>query len=363
MAGSGQKLKVAVLMGGISSERDVSLSTGKQILDSLDRTKYEVIGIDAGAIPGRRQTSQPQVEQEVKAVTDAKKSVLSSGQLLPLDYLISSEGRPDVAVIALHGRYGEDGTVQGMLELLGIPYTGSGVLASALAMDKAMAKKVMASDNIPVPRSVNFVCDDSEWDRAWVYECVEEIGYPVIVKPSRQGSTIGMTKLDKPDGLDRAIELAARYDNRILVEQFINGVELTVGVLGNNNPFALPVIEIVPAKGFYDFEAKYTPGATEEIVPARIPAEAAAQAQELAVRAHLSLGCSGMSRVDLIYVPRDDAGMRNSQSVESFYVLEINTIPGMTPTSLLPRAAQAAGISFSRLLDLLIEFALGDGTR
>ncbi len=363
MVGRNTKLKVAVLMGGVSSERDVSLSSGKQILDALDRSKYDVFGVDVGTTSNRSAVSLPGAEQEVEAVVAARESVLNTHKLLPLDCLLDSRFRPDVAVIALHGRYGEDGTIQGLLELFDIPYTGSGVLASALAMDKVMAKKVMAADGIPVPRSVDFTCHDSGWDRGWVACRAARLGYPVIVKPSRQGSTIGMTKVVDPGVLEEAIEKARKYDNRILVEEFLEGIELTVSVLGNDAPIALPVIEIVPAKGFYDYEAKYTPGATEEIVPARIPPEITSEAQRLAIAAHTSLGCSGMSRTDIVYVHGCRENVSESHHHHELYVLEVNTIPGMTPTSLLPRAAEAAGISFSRLLDMLIEFALEGGRR
>jgi len=223
------------------------------------------------------------------------------------------------------------------------------VLASALAMDKSMAKKVMAADGIPVPPSVDFECRGGDCSEA-VAAAVERMGYPVIVKPSRQGSTIGMTKVDGPAGLNHAVKGAASYDSRIVVEKFVVGTELTVGVLGNEELFALPVVEIVPAKGFYDYEAKYTPGATEEIVPARISSEETTKAREIALAAHESLGCRGMSRVDMIL------------NADGICVLEVNTIPGMTPTSLLPRAAEAAGISFGELLDRLIEYALEEGS-
>ncbi|MGC8863154.1 MAG: hypothetical protein ACP5R5_10330 [Armatimonadota bacterium] len=213
MAGRRGKLRVAVLMGGVSSERDVSLSTGRQILESLDRARYDVIGVDTALLPGGNRPVLEGSEQEVQAVAEARDSLLGSSELLPLERIIFADptSKPDVVVIALHGKYGEDGTVQGMLDLLGIPYTGSGVLASALAMDKSMAKKVMAADGIPVPESVDFVCRDSEWDRESVASRVAALGYPVIVKPSRQGSTIGMTKVDIPAGLNRSIERAARY--------------------------------------------------------------------------------------------------------------------------------------------------------
>lgn len=351
MVTGGRKLRVAVLMGGLSAERNVSLSTGRQILEALDRDRYDVIGVDAALIAGTALKALKGSNQEVQAVAEAGKAVQQGHKLVSVQHIADSDSRrrPDVAIIALHGKYGEDGTMQGLLELLGIPYTGSGVLASALAMDKSMAKKVLAADGIPVPPSVDFVCAGSEWDKAAVSAQVNKMGYPVIVKPSRQGSTIGMTKVNAAAELNDAIKQAAAHDARILVEKFIEGTELTVGVLGNDQPIALPVIEIVPGTGFYDYEAKYTPGATEEIVPARISEEATRQAQGYALAAHRSLGCSGVSRVDMIL---GSAGLQ---------VLEVNTIPGMTPTSLLPTAAAAAGIPFPKLLDMLIEFAMEEG--
>jgi D-alanine-D-alanine ligase len=212
-----------------------------------------------------------------------------------------------------------------------------------------MAKKVLAADGVMVPRSVDFVCKNGVWPVDDVREEVFRLGYPVIVKPSRQGSTIGMTKVISPEELNDAIRQAAAYDERIIIEQFVVGTELTVGVLGTDEPFALPVVEIIPKKGFYDYEAKYNPGATEEIVPAHISDDDTNRAQQIALAAHVSLGCRGVSRVDIISTP------------DGMYVLEVNTIPGMTPTSLLPRAAAAAGISFEKLLDMLIRFALEEG--
>jgi D-alanine-D-alanine ligase len=348
MGSLNRKLKVAVLMGGISSERDISLSTGKQILEALDRDKYEPFGVDAALMLGSGRTRQKSAGTRIEAVAQASEALTGSDSLASVARIAIPETsmRPDVAVIALHGKYGEDGTIQGMLELLGIPYTGSGVLASALAMDKSMAKRVLAAEGIPVPRSVDFTCSNGAWDNVSITQAVAGVGYPVIVKPSRQGSTIGMTKVNAPDELNNAINEAVAYDTRILVESFIEGTELTVSVLGNDEPFALPVIEIVPKKGSYDYEAKYTPGATDEIVPARISERDERLARDTALAAHKALSCRGMSRVDLI------------SGSTRMYVLEVNTIPGMTPTSLLPRAAEAAGISFGRLLDMLIEYAL-----
>lgn len=347
MVTSGGKLKVAVLMGGLSAERDISLSTGRQILERLDKSTYEAFAVDAALMPGSNLVHERGAGVEIWAVSEARQALDEMGGLASVTDMV--EKRPDVVVIALHGKYGEDGTVQGMLELLGIPYTGSGVLASSLAMDKSMAKKVLAADGIPVPHSVDFSLS-GEWDREAIAADVAALGYPVIVKPSRQGSTIGMTKVECPRELNNAIKEAAAYDSRIVIEKFITGMELTVGVLGNDAPYALPVVEIVPVTGFYDYEAKYTPGATEEIVPARISDELTNRAQDIAVKAHKALGCCGMCRVDMML------------SGDGFSVLEVNTIPGMTPTSLLPRAAEAAGISFGELLDRLIGYALEEGS-
>lgn len=346
------KIRVAVMMGGFSSERGVSLSTGKQILESLDRDKYEPIGVDAAMLPGSTRRCLDGASEEVRAIVEAGSALASTNKLVSVHEIASNGSglRPDVVFIALHGKFGEDGTVQGMLDLLGIPYTGSGVLASALAMDKSMCKKVLAADGIPVPPSVDFACKGGRWDEDAVTSAVANIGYPVIVKPSRQGSSIGLTKVNAPEELNHAIKEAAGYDGLIIVEKFVAGIELTVGVIGNDEPFALPVIEIVPKNGLYDYESKYADGGSEHIMPARISDEATARAQELALAAHKSLGCRGVSRTDII---ADNDGM---------YVLEVNTIPGMTPTSLLPQAAAAVGISFGKLLDMLVGFALEEGT-
>ncbi len=301
------KRKVAVLMGGTSAEREVSLSTGRQILGALDAEKYAVTPLDTSDIS----------------------ALLNS---LATD-------RPDVAVIALHGKGGEDGTVQGLLELLGIRYTGSGVLASALAMDKAMSKRVLMGAGVQMPGDRTLRRGD--------HSPGGDLLVPLIVKPNAQGSTIGMTIVRHTDELTGAIATAFEYDDTVLVEQFITGTEITVPILGNAELEVLPIVEIVPSGGFYDYEAKYTPGATDEIVPARVSDSIAAEARRIACLCHRTLGCRGMSRTDMIVTAEGE-----------IYTLEVNTIPGMTPTSLLPRSAQAAGYSFGQLLDRLINLAL-----
>jgi D-alanine-D-alanine ligase len=333
MTQSNSRINVAVLMGGRSEEREVSLSTGKMILNALDPSRYNAFGVDT-ALLGNSDV-QTLDENRLSSSLAPLIAIFSPGEVYP---------KPDVVFIALHGKYGEDGTVQGLLELLGIPYVGSGVLASALAMDKVMTRKILDYHGIPLPKGFEIelgVDIDTLTERI-----ISDLGFPVVVKPSRQGSTIGLSIVKSPNDLPNAVELAFSYDDQALVEEFIDGTEITVPVIGYKKLEALPVVEIVPKSGFYDYHAKYTPGATEEIVPARIPQAQYAYAQELGILCHDILGCRDMSRTDMIV--RGD----------SVYVLEVNTIPGMTPTSLLPRSAQSAGIDFPELLDRLISYAL-----
>jgi D-alanine-D-alanine ligase len=347
-----KRLKVAVLMGGRSTEREVSLVTGKMVLQALDPAKYEAMPVEA-ALLGRLPGSVPPAMGE---------GLLPGGVFTPellaagTQALMAPEGdaaRPDVVFIALHGRHGEDGTVQGFLELLNLPYTGSGVLASALAMSKVMSKKLFQVEAIPTPPGTTLAGVEARaaFMKAW-RAGKAAVSVPCVVKPNEQGSTIGISIVRRLEEMAAALELAFKYDDTVLIEQFVEGIEITAALLGNEDPEVLPLVEIVPTGGFYDYERKYTPGATDEIVPARIPEAQAAQARELAARCHRAFGCRGMSRVDMIVSP------------DGVWVLEINSIPGMTPTSLLPRAAAAAGISFPHVVDRLIELALkspGDG--
>ena len=336
------KIKVAVLMGGSSAERPISLWTGKQILDALDVEKYTVFGLDtAGSV------DTPKSDDVGPAMTwdvgGEKRPVASLSQLGMVDI----ETRPDVVIIALHGPGGEDGTVQGLLETLRLPYTGSGVLASALAMDKAMTKHVLRSGGVRMPADVTL--SEAEWTlRGAEFTCrIEQMGLPVVVKPNTQGSTIGMTIVRKISEFRAAVDKAFKLDQVVIVEQFVEGVEITVPILGNAELEILPIVEIVPKSGFYDYEAKYTVGATEEICPARIAPESTVEAQRLSELSHKLLRCRGMSRTDMIV---DKEGRP--------WVLEVNTIPGMTPLSLLPFSAKTAGYTFSALLDRLIDLAL-----
>ncbi len=308
-------MKVAVLMGGISMEREISLRSGRAVAKALRNLGHEVKEVDMGE--------------------DA------------LLQIYGLKGWADAAFICLHGRWGEDGTVQGALELLGLPYTGSGVLASSLAMSKSASKEALASKGIPVPRGITLhrtILDMELGAEPW--EEVElRLGYPCIIKPDREGSTLGTTVASNRDELLKGLEEAAEYDEIIVVEEFIRGRELTVGILGVR-PRPLPVLEVVPSHAIYDYQCKYTPGRTRYLVPAPLPEDVATSLQEMALSAHRALGCEGVSRVDFMM---DEAG--------KVYCLEVNTIPGMTELSLVPKAAEAAGLSFEDVVSEILASA------
>ena len=306
-----KKLTVALLSGGISSEREVSLNSGKQVFAALDKEKYTVLRYD------------PKTD---------------------LQRLVADAPKIDAALIILHGPFGEDGTVQGLLDLLDIPYQGSGVLGSAVAMNKLMSKQLYQQVGLPVPPYLALKRSDTA-DPAGI---AARLGLPVVIKPVQGGSSVGMSIVRSEKDLPGAIQKAFAYDTAVLVEAYIDGIEITGGVLGNSAPEALPLIEIIPDKDheFFDYEAKYTAGVTQEICPARIDEDLTEKARTYAVTAHEVLGCRGYSRTDLMLKGRD------------LFVLETNTIPGMTATSLFPQAAAAAGLPFGQLLDRLIELSL-----
>jgi D-alanine-D-alanine ligase len=325
------RLRVMVLSGGVSAEREVSLRSGAKVLGALDSSRYDAVQVDLAAIAEARAADLARILFS----PPASKTSSSEGP--------ARDGRPDVVFIALHGGAGENGTVQGMLDLLGIPYTGSGVLASALAMNKIMSKKIFEREGIPTPKWVPLKASQ----RTSAGDLVRsEVGLPCVVKPACEGSTIGVSVVRNPEELSAALELAFQYGPEALAEEYIEGTEISAAILGNDDAQVLPLVEIVPAGGFYDYEAKYTPGATEEIIPARIPRRVSERAGRMALAAHRALGCRGFSRVDAM-VGEDEV-----------YVLELNSIPGLTDTSIVPRAAEAAGIGFSQLAERLIELAL-----
>jgi D-alanine-D-alanine ligase len=361
-----RRIRVGVFLGGASGEREISLASGRMIADHLPRDRYEVVLFDTLALMAGNPKLSAGLAQKARALlahSAGREELESENRLLPAAFqqevqraaasaapateaiqVVEGERRIDVAFIALHGPYGEDGTLQGMLDLIGIPYVGSGVLASALAMDKTMARKVLAAEGIPVARAVAIEREGMSEDGIVRAQAV----VPAFVKPARQGSSLGMKLVLRPEDLRSALELAFEYDRRVLVEEQLVGREITVGVIGNRRLTALPVVEIIPKREFFDYRAKYDPDFADEICPAALTAEETQAVQELALRAHRALDCRGLSRVDMILTP--DRGAM---------VLEVNTLPGMTVNSLLPKAARAAGIPFGELLDRLVRLALG----
>ncbi|MBI4743919.1 MAG: D-alanine--D-alanine ligase [Actinobacteria bacterium] len=302
-------------MGGKSAEKEISLMTGEQIFNALAKNGHNAV----------------KVNLDENAWEKIKKENV------------------DLVFIALHGRWGEDGTVQGMLDIMDIPYTGSGILASALGMNKLIAKKLFSYENINTPLFLAISKKDYKDENKlclFFEEAKEKLGSPFVVKPVSEGSAIGINIVNNKGEFLEAAKKAFDFDNHILLEQFIKGKEVTVGILGNDDPVDFPVLEIVPKKDFYDYEAKYSPGGSEHIVPARISGSQQEKCRDFALRAHNALGCRVFSRVDLIV------------SEEGVYVLEVNTIPGMTEFSLYPEAAKAMGIEFSDLIERIIELSL-----
>ncbi|MBA3598901.1 MAG: D-alanine--D-alanine ligase [Methylibium sp.] len=307
--------KIAVLMGGTSAEREISLMSGSGVLQALQSQ-----GVDAHAF-----------DTADHDLAELKRDGFSS------------------AFIALHGRHGEDGTVQGALELLGIPYTGSGVMASAIGMDKIMTKRVWLAEGLPTPRYVRLAPDEQTVQR--IAQVPGRLGLPLIVKPPREGSSIGVTKVIDAAQLQAAVELSASHDPDVLCEEFIDGEELTCPVLGEGaNARALPVIRIVPPEAGYDYQNKYFTDEVQYLCPSGLPAEEEAEIQRITLAAYRTLGCRGWGRADLMLRASD----------RKPFLLEINTSPGMTSHSLVPMSARAAGISYEQLCLQLLQSAALD---
>ncbi|MBU1090276.1 MAG: D-alanine--D-alanine ligase [Candidatus Omnitrophica bacterium] len=301
--------KVGVLMGGASSEREISLKSGEAVYRALADSDIDVTSIDI---------KTDNIQDSTRLLRSAKLNC---------------------AFVALHGRFGEDGQVQSILEKLKIPYTGSGVASSKLAMDKIASRAIFKTYGLYVPQSL--VIGRSSYSRSWKY--LHNLGMPLVIKPATHGSSIGLSIIRNQKDLGKALEQAFVFDRKVIAEKYIAGRELTVGILSN---FALPVIEIIPKKRFFDFQAKYQPGMTRYIVPAKLDLKLAKKVKEAALLSHLLLGCSGFSRVDIIL------------STDNLpYILEVNTIPGLTEISLLPKAAKSVGIEFNQLCLRLIELA------
>jgi len=320
------RIRVAILAGGRSSEHEISLASARSVLAALDPERYDVQTVAIGR-DGRWELGRG---GEAETVAETLP--------VPSAHPPASLGAVDVVLPILHGPFGEDGTVQGLLELAGLPYAGPGVAASALCMDKDLFKAVLRDRGIPVPRNITLRDGDP---------VANPFGFPVFVKPARLGSSVGISKAHDEAELEAGVALARRHDDKVLVEEFVAGQEVEVGVLGNREPIASVPGEIVAHAEWYDYSAKYDEGGSELIVPARITDEQAGRAQELAVEAFVATECEGMARVD--FFVRTDGEV---------VVSELNTIPGFTETSVYARLFEASGIGYRALLDRLIELAL-----
>ncbi|HEY6052726.1 MAG TPA: D-alanine--D-alanine ligase family protein [Gaiellaceae bacterium] len=325
------KVRVAVLVGGRSSEHEISQASARSVVEALDPERYDVVPLEIGR-DGRWQLPSPELQRALPA---------SAAETLPVPTPGAAPaviGQVDVVFPVLHGPFGEDGTVQGLLELAGVPYVGAGVLASALCMDKDVFKSVMRDHGIPVTRNVTLRNGDRP---------ESPFGFPVFVKPARLGSSVGISKAHDEAELADAVRLAFEHDEKVLVEEFVAGIEVECGVLGNKQPVASIPGEIVAHAEWYDWSAKYDEGGMELVVPPRISEEQIARVQELSVRAFVATDCEGMARADC-FVREDGEVLVN----------ELNTIPGFTATSVYAKLFEASGVPYAELIDRLIVLAL-----
>jgi D-alanine-D-alanine ligase len=359
-----KKLRVGILFGGRSGEHEVSLISATSVLKALDPGKYDVvlIGITREGCwlvsPEGGKQSAPPDAASLREVLDSGKPVTPSVDpsrpgLIPLDAPPSREGAGrlvvDVIFPVLHGTFGEDGTVQGLLELAGIPYVGAGVLGSAAGMDKDVMKRLFRDAGLPVVPWVVVLRREWEEEPARVRRHIEEeIGYPLFVKPANLGSSVGISKVIRRRGLAPALDLGAEYDRKILVEKAVDAREIECSVLGNDRPRASVPGEVIPVNEFYDYEAKYLKEGSELIIPAKLTPRQTKQVQQLALGAFQATDCAGMARVDFLL----------DRKTGKVFVNEINTIPGFTPISMYPKMWAASGIPYPQLLDRLVALAL-----
>ena len=355
---TGRKVRLAILYGGRSAEHEVSVVSARSMMAAIDGTKYEVVPIAItkdgrwllpARTPEQLEThpgSLPGTGEEGTGV-----ALVREGGETALRPLGGGEGLGSVDVVfpLLHGPYGEDGTVQGLLELAGVPYVGAGVLASALGMDKEMQKQLFASRGLRVVPSIHVHVEDWRRNPDSLLELAEgEIGYPCFTKPANLGSSVGVSKCRTVDELREGLDSALSFDRKALVERAISGRELECGVLGNEESEASIVGEIVPHHEFYDFGAKYLEEGSELRIPASVPHEVAEEVRRVAVEAFRAIDCAGMARVDFFY----------DETAGTLYLNEINTIPGFTPISMYPKLWEASGVPYAKLIDRLIELAL-----
>ena len=342
-------MRIAVLMGGESQERDISRVTGVEVAKALASRGHEISLIDTQGGRVQLPETKPAVGIAPPEIVTPERTLTATGPA-GVTSIARSLGDAQAVFIALHGGWGEDGTVQAVFEMAAVPYTGSGVLASALAMDKDRAKRVARFAGVRTP---DWVVIDARGDslpgEEELRRLAQPLGSKLVVKPNAEGSTVGLRLVDDPSELAEAVRFSAKYGSRVLIEKYVPGRELTVAILGEE---ALPVVEIIPEGGIYDYESKYTKGRSRYVCPAELPPELTAALQEDSVNVFHALGCEGFARVDYRLPESGD-----------FQFLEVNTIPGMTPLSLVPMAAKAAGIEFPELVDRIVELAVERGTR
>jgi D-alanine-D-alanine ligase len=391
-----KKLRVGVIFGGRSGEHEVSLLSAASVLKAIDPKKYEVtpIGItkegrwvtstdaarllsgESASTPRALRAGDPQATTSAAVLARGESVIVppvpsdtKTGALVPfetdartLDLQASASASPlslDVIFPILHGTFGEDGTIQGLFELAGIAYVGSGVLGSATGMDKDIMKRLFAAAKLPIPKHVSFL--RSEWEaspKKTIAKIEDALHYPLFVKPANLGSSVGITKAHDQKELGPAIDIAAGYDRKIVIEQGVGGKrgkarELEVAVLGNDTPQASVVGEIVPGKEFYDYEAKYLSEGSDLIIPAKLTKKQAKEVQQMAIAAFRACDCSGLARVDFLMEPTSNAGKPGR-----IYLNEINTMPGFTSISMYPKLWAASGIAYPELIDRLIALAL-----
>lgn len=342
------KIRIGVIFGGRSGEHEVSLNSARSVMKALDPTRYEVVQI--GITPnGQWLTGEAMLALSAESGDAAATALVQSGSSETQISKLTAEDAIDVVFPVLHGTFGEDGTVQGLLELAGVPYVGAGVVGSAVGMDKAIFKQVMTANHIPVlPWQLVLKSHWQTRPQAILAHLEETLTYPVFTKPANLGSSVGISKCRDRDELCSGLNEAARFDRRIIVEQGINARELEVSVLGNDDPIASIVGEVRPRRDFYDYVAKYVSDDSELLIPAPISKELASQVRAMAVQAYQAIDCAGLGRVDML-LDKDSGAV---------YLNEINTIPGFTQISMYPKLWEATGLSYPELLDKLVALAL-----
>jgi D-alanine-D-alanine ligase len=351
---SRKKIRLAILYGGRSAEHEVSVVSARSVLAAIDRDRYDVVPVaitkeGRWMLPRRGPEELPHGSGALPAVEEEGTDVAIESAGGRATLAGGADGPVDVVLPILHGPYGEDGTVQGLLELAGVPYVGAGVLASALGIDKEMHKRLFSARGLPLARWIHVHASDWRRSPGGLAQATEdEIGYPCFTKPARLGSSIGISKCRSRGELEAGLEEAFAHDDKVLVEEAVLGRELECGVLGNDDPEASVVGEIVPGREFYDYAAKYLLEGSEIRIPAPIPDEVAEGVRRLAVEAFVAIDCAGMARVDFFY----------EEATGRVVVNEINTIPGFTPISMYPKMWEASGVPYAKLIDRLIELAL-----